>query len=143
MIDKEKPLDVCKIEARKQIEHRIEHDSITKARAMRIVAEESDIPYNTLKQWFYPNGNDNRKSKRQKKESVCHDIQPKESVCHDIQPKESVCHDIQLEGLDKVLAMITVKELMDVVSKANVLANEVGGLSAYDILIIGIGIYNK
>jgi len=53
MIDREQPLDVCKIQARAQLEHR-ENKGMTKAAALRIVSEESGIPISTLKKWTYP-----------------------------------------------------------------------------------------
>ena len=52
-IDREQPLDVCKIQARAQLEHR-EKKGMSKAQARRIVSEESGIPVSTLKKWSYP-----------------------------------------------------------------------------------------
>lgn len=141
MIDKEQPLDVCKIEARKQIEHRIEHDSITKTKALQIVAEESGIPYTTLKQWFYPTGNDNRKKKRRKEKAVCHNIQKTPVVCHDTQETPVVCHDTQTK-VEKVLTMITPGELLDIVSKAKIIGEKIGGSSAYDTLNLALHVFD-
>jgi predicted xylose isomerase-like sugar epimerase len=62
-IDREQPLDVCKIQARAQLEHR-ENKGMTKAKALRIVSDESGIPISTLKKWTYPKQMENDKIRK-------------------------------------------------------------------------------
>ncbi len=64
-IDREQPLDVCKIQARAQLEHR-ENKGMSKAKALRIVSEESGIPISTLKKWTYPKMMENDKIRKRK-----------------------------------------------------------------------------
>ena len=134
MIDKEQPLDVCKIETKKQIDHRIEHDSMSKTKALKVVAEESGIPYNTLKQWFYPKSNDNRKYKRRKEKVL--------STKSGGELGTNVPSD--KSKLKKILEQISIKELQDVVSKAAIISKEVGAdQSVATILNLGLYMYQK
>ncbi len=75
MIDREKPLDVCKIEARSLVQHKVKHDNVSIDKALKAISKEADIPLGTLKRWIYPNGQESFNNKRRKKKVVSHVIQ--------------------------------------------------------------------
>ena len=47
--------DQCKIEAVKQVDHKIDQLGVKVRDALKAVSQESDIPAGTLKRWKYPN----------------------------------------------------------------------------------------
>ena len=67
MIDRRKPLEVCKIEACNLIKYKVDNENISVNRALQIISDEADIPFGTLKRWFYPDSYDKyEKEKRGK-----------------------------------------------------------------------------
>lgn len=71
MIDRSKPLEVCKIEACNLIRHKVKNDNLSVNRALQDISEEAGIPFKTLERWFYPKSQDNYNEKRRDSSLTC------------------------------------------------------------------------
>jgi hypothetical protein len=106
-------------------------------KALRVVAKESGIPYNTLKQWFYPKSNENRKHKRRKEKIIS--IENGEKLPTTVAKPKLVKMTPELR---KILKQVSIKELQDVVSKAAIISKEVGaGQSVFTTIELGLHMY--
>ena len=53
-IDRNRPLDVCRIETFNYVKYKANAENISTNLAMQLVADETGIPFNTIKNWVYP-----------------------------------------------------------------------------------------
>lgn len=47
-------LETCRIDARKQVEHKKKIEGLSSRQAMKHLSKESGIPYSTIQRWIYP-----------------------------------------------------------------------------------------
>lgn len=190
MIDKEQSLDVCKIATIKHVKHKIERDKVSNDKALKAIAKEADIPYSTIKKWFYDGLKEKGKSTTPKTNVTPGPIldqtplkieegSPKEVPAstkkvrrplrllpeldekiirykdeHGLTHADTFIQllerglkkqDVIIDPvLEKILKQISKKELQGVVSKAAIIAKEVGaGQSAAEILNLGLDVFYK
>jgi hypothetical protein len=129
MIDKEKPLDICKIEARNLVRHKVKHDNVTMTKALKAISKEADIPLSTLKKWIYPAGSENYNNKRRKKKVVPQVVQ---NSCTTDNGGTSGGTTSPVDSI-----VLTDPKL---IKEIRSLANEIG-ISEEDVIRIGIGVY--
>ena len=140
MIDKEQPLDVCKIEVRKLAEQKVKYNDVSMTKALKAISKEADIPFTTLKRWIYPKASENYNNRRKKSCITC-DTKVVSQKNGDTKVVSQKNGDTTL---DKILEQITVKELQDVVSKAAIVSKGIGAdQSAAEIINLGLDIFSK
>ena len=153
MIDKDQPLDVCKIEVRNLAEQKVKYNNVSMNRALKSISKEAGIPFTTLKKWIYPNGSKTY-NKNRKKKVVPHVVQvdsctTKKSCTTEVVPRKNggTTFDLtppQVKVLKKILKQISIEELQDVVSKAAIISKDVGAeQSVAEIINLGLGVFFK
>jgi len=142
MIDKEQPLDVCKIEVRNLAEQKVKYNNVSMNKALKSISKEAGIPFTTLKRWIYPKASENYNNRRKKK-VVSQVIQPKSCITEN-GDTGVVSRKNGDTTIDKIFKQISVKELQDVVSKAVIIAKDIGaGQSAAEIINLGLDVFSK
>jgi len=70
-MNKNRPLDICKIETCSFVKHKVTSESISANKAIQLASEELDIPASTIKKWIYPAGSEAYNEKRRKEKERC------------------------------------------------------------------------
>lgn len=70
IIDRNKPLDVCKIEVCNYVKLKKDKDGVSISKAFELISEEIGIPSGTIKRWFYPSGYEKWDEKRKNESCI-------------------------------------------------------------------------